>query len=227
MGRKGKVSFEEKTRIVEMYLNGICSQEDCARIAGVTKTSVQQWIRKYETFGIEGLNTKIKHKKYTRDLKESAVRDYMNGLGSLSNISKKYKIHSLKQLHCWVMKYNSHEKLKTSGTGGITSMTKGRKTTYEERIEIIKYCIEHQNNYAETAQKFNVSYQQVYSWTKKYETKGIEALVDKRGKKKPEREMTELEKLKAKNRLLEAEIRNQKIEITFLKKLEEIERGRS
>ncbi|SHI95993.1 Helix-turn-helix domain-containing protein, partial [Dethiosulfatibacter aminovorans DSM 17477] len=57
MGRKGKVSFEEKTRIVEMYLNGICSQEDCARIAGVTKTSVQQWIRKYETFGIEGLNT--------------------------------------------------------------------------------------------------------------------------------------------------------------------------
>ncbi|SHJ26222.1 Helix-turn-helix domain-containing protein, partial [Dethiosulfatibacter aminovorans DSM 17477] len=68
MGRKGKVSFEEKTRIVEMYLNGICSQEDCARIAGVTKTSVQQWIRKYETFGIEGLNTKIKHKKYTRDL---------------------------------------------------------------------------------------------------------------------------------------------------------------
>ena len=40
-------------------------------------------------------------------------------------------------------------------------MTKGRKTTYEERVEIVKYCIEHQNNYAETAQKYQVSYQQV------------------------------------------------------------------
>ncbi|GEM_PF-4890869 len=26
-------------------------------------------------------------------------------------------------------------------------MTNGRKTTYDERVEIVKYCIEHQNNY--------------------------------------------------------------------------------
>ena len=30
------------------------------------------------------------------------------------------------------MKYNSHEKLKASGTGVVTIMTKGRNTTYEE-----------------------------------------------------------------------------------------------
>ncbi|VBB04810.1 trp repressor/replication initiator, partial [Lucifera butyrica] len=33
---------------------------------------------------------------------------------------------------------------------------KGRKTTYEERVEIVKYCIEQQNNYAKTAQKHQV-----------------------------------------------------------------------
>lgn len=43
-------------------------------------------------------------------------------------------------------------------------MTNGRKTTYDERVEIVKYCIEHQNNYAETAE-YQVSYQQVYTWT--------------------------------------------------------------
>lgn len=105
-------------------------------------------------------------------------------------------------------------------------MTKGRKTTYDERVEIVKYCIEHQNNYAETAEKYQVSYQQVYAWTNKYKKSGVEALQDKRGKRKNASEMSELEKLKARNKLLEAEIRRKQMEIDFLKKLEEIERGR-
>ncbi|WP_100067724.1 helix-turn-helix domain-containing protein [Clostridium butyricum] len=105
-------------------------------------------------------------------------------------------------------------------------MTKGRTTTYKERIEIIKYCIENENNYAETAEKYRVSYQQVYSWIRKYQTQGIEALQDGRGKRKKESEMSELEKLKAKNKLLEAENRRQLMEIEFLKKLDEVERRR-
>ena len=105
-------------------------------------------------------------------------------------------------------------------------MTNGRKTTYDERVEIVKYCIEDQNNYAETAQKYQVSYQQVYTWTSKYESDGVEALQDRRGKRKDENEMSELEKLRAQNKLLEAQNRRQQMEIDFLKKLEEIERRR-
>jgi transposase len=33
-------------------------------------------------------------------------------------------------------------------------MTKGRKTTYEERVEIVKHCIENNYNYTETSQKY-------------------------------------------------------------------------
>ena len=106
-------------------------------------------------------------------------------------------------------------------------MTIGRKTTFDERVEVVKYCIEHQNNYAETAQKYQVSYQQVYSWTSKYQKYGVEALQDKRGKRKSKDEMSELEKLKAQNKLLEAENRRKQMEIDFLKKLDEIERRRS
>jgi transposase len=105
-------------------------------------------------------------------------------------------------------------------------MIKGRTTTYNERIDIVKYCIEHQNNYAETADKFQVSYQQVYSWTTKYLKDGVEALQDRRGKKKPDAQMSEVEKLRAQNKLLEAENRRKQIEIDFLKKLDEIERRR-
>jgi transposase len=41
--------------------------------------------------------------------------------------------------------------------------------------------------------KYRVSYQQVYSWIRKYQTQGIEALQDGRGKRKKESEMSELE----------------------------------
>ena len=103
-------------------------------------------------------------------------------------------------------------------------MTKGRTTTYEERIEIVSFCIEHGNDYAAAVEKYGVSYQQIYYWVKKYREKGAEGLLDKRGKRKPESEMTEMEKLRAENRLLEARNRRLETENAVLKKLEELER---
>lgn len=60
----------------------------------------------------------------------------------------------------------------------------------------------------------------------KYNEGGVEALQDKRGKRKSIDEMSELEKLRAQNKLLEAENKRKQMEIDFLKKLEEIERRR-
>lgn len=75
------------------------------------------------------------------------------------------------------MKYNGHENLKASGTGGAGTKTKGRKTTYEERGEIVKYCIEHEMNYAQTLEKYQVSYQQIYQWTKNINQTALTALL--------------------------------------------------
>ncbi len=38
----------------------------------------------------------------------------------------------------WIKKYNSHSELKDTGKGRSSTMTKGRKTTWEERIEIVQ-----------------------------------------------------------------------------------------
>ena len=103
-------------------------------------------------------------------------------------------------------------------------MTKGRNTTYEERVEIVSYCIEQGNDYAAAIEKYKVSYQQIYSWVRKYNEKGAEGLVDKRGKRKPESEMTELEKLQAENKMLEARNKRLETENAVLKKLKELER---
>jgi hypothetical protein len=78
------------------------------------------------------------------------------------------------KLQIWIKKYNGHEELKSSGTGGSAIMDKGRKTTFEERVEIVQYCIAHNHNYAKTAEQYQVSYQQACSYTVKYEAGGVE-----------------------------------------------------
>ena len=166
------------------------------------------------------------NKHYSKELKEQAVKDYLFGKGSLLEICKKHKIKSTRQLRNWIRKYNGHEELKASGTGGIAIMTQRRKTTFDERVEIVQYCISHDHNYAETSAKYNVSYQQTRSYTVKYEAGGIEALRDRRGRTKPLDEMSELEKLRAENRILRAEKERAEMEAAFLKKLDEIERRR-
>lgn len=60
-----------------------------------------------------------------------------------------------------------------------------------------------------------------------YEENGVEGLRDRRGKRKTPDEMNELEKLRAEVKILRAEKERAEMEISFLKKLEEIERRRS
>ena len=180
----------------------------------------------YESLGTEGLTTKSTNSFYSAEVKQNAVTDYLSGEGSQVSICKKYGIRSTQQLRQWILKYNSHEELKSSGTGGRSIMTKGRKTTFEERVEIVEYCIAHDRNYAKAAERYGVSYQQVRNYTIKYEKSGVEGLKDNRGRRKPEDEMTELEKLRAEVKLLRAAKERAEMEVSFLKKLEEIERRR-
>ena len=167
-----------------------------------------------------------KNKKYSRELKESAVQEYLAGKGSLRAISKKYGIVNKEVLRDWIKCYNGHKEFKKrSALTGEIYMTKGRKTTKEERAEIVAFCIGHGKDYGLTVQTYQVSYQQVYSWVKKYEQKGAEGLVDRRGKAKPESELSEAERLRMENKILQAKLKDKEMEIALLKKLRELEGG--
>lgn len=226
MKRKTKIPFKIKYQCVLDVKENQKSAYQVAREIKVNHQSVLNWIARYDSLGIDGLKTITRNYSYSSELKQTAVLDYLNGKGSQLDICKKYKIRSCTQLQSWITKYNSHKKLKSSTTGGNSVMTKGRKTTYIERIGIVKYCLEHENNYTETAIKYKVSYQQVYTWLKKYESKGIESLIDKRGCKKLENEMSEIQRLRMENKLLKAEKRRTELENILLKKCDEIERRR-
>lgn len=225
LGRKVKYSSKEKINAVKEYLDGKDSMNSIAKRLDITFQAFKQWVNNYEAMGADAFMT-CHNKHYSKAEKEQAVVAYLAGEGSHMDICKKYKIHSTTQLRRWIKKYNGHEELKASGTGGLAIMTKGRKTSFEERIEIVEYCIAHDHNYTATAEKYEISYQQARNYTVKYEDGGVDALQDRRGKRKSEDMMSELERLRAEVKLLKAEKKRAEMEASFLKKLDEIERRR-
>lgn len=60
----------------------------------------------------------------------------------------------------------------------------------------------------------------------KYKYGGIDALQDNRGKRKNPTELSELDRLRAEVKMQKAQKERAEMEISFLKKLEEIERRR-
>ena len=220
-----KIDPVEKLQTIRLILEGKETQRHAADRLGIRRPSIQQWISIYNSEGEEAFIA-AGFKRYSKELKEQAVLDYLSGQGSQMEICQRYGIRAKSALIEWIKKYNGHEELKASGTGGTAIMTKGRKTTFNERVEIVQYCIAHDHNYAETAAKFGVSYQQARSYTVKYEAGGVDVLQDRRGRSKPVEEMSELERLRAENKILRAEKERAEMEVSFLKKLDELERRR-
>ena len=220
-----KFSKEEKMNAVKRRPEGKESYASIAGSIGAGETTIQTWVLNYEAMG-EDAFIRSSNRHYTLEEKNEAIKFYLEGKGSISATCKKFKIPSTRTLRRWIKVYNDCE-LKASPAGGKrTVMIKGRKTTLEERIAIVEDHIKSGSTYDETAQKYNISYQQIYQWYHKYMDKGVDGLKDGRGRTRTEEEMSELEKLKAENRLLKAELENRKLENLFLKKVKEIERRR-
>jgi len=225
MPHKGKASAEEKLRIVEDYLSGKVGLTEAYGRAGVGKTTLRRWVSRYRTEGATGFIPQERNRSYSKDTKLAAVLDYLAGKGSLQQICELYKIRSSRQLEAWLKVYNRHEVFKEQSGG--SHMTKGRETTQEERLEIVRACIVGGNDYGGTALKYQVSYQQVYTWTKKYREMGEAGLEDRRGRRTgtlPSR--TPEEELRDRIAQLERKNFDLEMENALLKKVKELERRR-
>jgi transposase len=225
MPKKGKLAAEEKIRIVESYLFGKVGCCEAGRLAGVNHKTIADWVSRYKSEGPAGFLPQKHDRAYSKETKLSAVFDYLAGKGSLQEICQEYKIRSAKQLRDWLKVYNRHEDF-TIQTGG-SRMTKGRDTTAEERIQIVKECISNGYNYGGTALQYQVSYQQVYTWTNKYRKMGEVGLEDRRGHRAgtlPSRTLEE--ELRDRIAQLEREKYDLEMENALLKKVKELERRR-
>ena len=221
---RGKVTVEERIEAAKVCAEGRMSQAEAARRLGVHKSTVEEWVKRYKAKGVLAFKEQEHNTVYTEELKAKAVREYLEGKGSLKEISAKYGIRGTIQLRDWIKVYNSGRDFSHKTSGG-SRMKQGRETTQEERSAIVKDCLETGSNYGETAIKYNVSYQQVYTWVKKFRELGEAGLEDRRGQKTAAQEpRTELEELKIKMAQLEHENYMLRMERDLLKKLDELER---
>lgn len=145
------VSPQDKLQAVRDYLAGKGSQQSIAKKYAVDHKSLSAWINNYKAIGESAFIRTGHNKNYSSEFKNTVVQAYLSGEGSYEYLAFKFKIPTKSTVRKWIMKYNGHEELKASGTGG-SIMTKGITTTFNERIEIVQYCIAHNHNYAETLQ---------------------------------------------------------------------------
>ena len=223
MGR-AKYSVEEKLAWVTRILSNEITPSQAAKMSGINDMAIIDWLRLYEVEGIQGLVSQSHNRSYPVELKRMAVEEYLAGGISLRQICKKYKIRDKTQLRDWIKRYNSGKNFGRKMSGG-SRMKKTRKTSQEERIQIVKACMERGFDYGATALEYKVSYQQVYTWVQKYKELGEAGLEDRRGKRTASQTpRTEIEELRIKIAQLEHEKYMLQMERDVLKKLDEIER---
>ena len=223
---KSKHSPEFRAKVSQEYLDGIGSVHFLADKYGIGYTTLRGWINEYRIHGISAFcHPTDKNRTYSKEFKINCVEAVLNGEGSVDDIIAKYEISSRSVLRNWIKVYNANRELKDYNPKQEDYMAEARrKTTIEERKEIVNYCIDHNRDFKNTAAKFDVSYSQVYSWVKKYDADGESGLTDRRGQHKADNEVDELERLRRENLRLKRQLEEKDRVVELLKKVKEFER---
>lgn len=224
MGRTSRFSKELKLEIVKRYLNGesriaLANEYNCA------KSIITKWGNKYKSVGESAFEISSTNKAYSKEFKEQVIKEYLEGKDSLEGLANKYNISSDEIVRQWILKYNSGIEIKDYNPKGDVYTMKSRKTTFEERLEIVNYVLANSNDYKSAADKYTVPYASVYQWVKKYNELGEDGLKDSRGRpssNEPKKELTLEEKQALEIEKLKRELEREKMVVEVLKKNLEI-----
>ena len=184
---------------------------------------MSKWIKQFLLAGLAGIIRPKHNRRYPLSIKVAAVKAYLLGEYTNQEILEQYQIRNISQLRQWVISYNN-DKLIVNQPTRKRARKMGRKVTFDEKKQIVQWTIEHGNNYKLAAEKYEVSYQRVYSWVRKYQKDhDWTVLKDNRGRNKGKEPTNELERLRKRVRELEARDHEREVQIAFAKKLVEIQ----
>ncbi len=201
MGRTPKFTKAVKIQACKDYACGKGSLISIAREMGAAYSSVREWYYAYQIHGETAFNHSDANKSYTKIFKESIVNEYLSGIASAEDLGAKYNI-TIRTIRKWINMYYNGIEIKDYDPKGDIYTMKSRKTTFEERIEIVKWVIDNDMNYKVAADNNAIKYALIYQWVQKYLKGGAEGLKHKtRGPKKQsvigESSLSEVERLKS------------------------------
>ena len=164
--------------------------------------------------------------KYSSELKVQIASDYLYGRDSYNGLSQKYNI-AASIIRTWVKaaELNGLESLKVKRTK--------REYSVDFKLDVVSYYLKSDVGRNLVAAKFNISPSQVYSWTKKFQRGGPDALLPvKKGRpakmpkktKKAKRNkqigtLTDKQKYEAKILEKDARIKELELELIIAKKV--------
>jgi len=108
MSRKPKYSLEQKVQACEDYLSGKHTPTELARKLNIQKRGaalVRRWVGKYQVYGSVAFLPKKHNNSYTKEFKESVVREYLDGQASIEELSIKHNIPGSNTLYQWISMY--------------------------------------------------------------------------------------------------------------------------
>ena len=222
---KSPYTPELRKEIAKEYLAGNASSIELANKYNISSSrTVRVWAQKYKEQGISAFIKEQGNARYSSEFKTMCVELCISGKMSVDDVVAKYKISAHQILRNWIIKYNANRELKDYNPKREVYMAEARrKTTIEERKEIVEYCLSHNRDYKGAASLYDVSYSQVYSWVRKYDATGDEGLSDKRGRHKTDDEVDELERLRRENNRLKRKLEESDMLVQLLKKVKEFE----
>ena len=170
MSLKGKIPPEVKIQAVEDYLAIRKGSTQIRKELGIRLSTFQAWLRKYQMEGRSGLYPKKHFTSYPSSLKLAAVEDYLNGGGSLDAMCRKYGIPPMRfynnGLRCII---KAIESSRHAERGRKQIWPRKEKLSQEQKLQAVLYCLEHRLDYRQTSEQYKITYQQIYSWVKKYQ----------------------------------------------------------
>ncbi|NLJ59165.1 MAG: transposase [Tissierellia bacterium] len=228
MGRKSKYSNDVKIKACKDYEKGHVSFKGIADNIGTVKEVVRRWYLKYKEHGPNVFEASSKNRSYSKEFKLSVIEEYTSGKYSMPDLSAKHNIGT-GVISKWVNKWYNGIEIKDYDPKGDVYTMKSRKTTFEERLEIVQWVIDNNMGYKYAADKYSITYALVYKWTRSYIDRGPEALKHQKRGPKPKSEidensLTEVEKLKLELEKERALRKRRELELEVLKKKEEFEK---
>ncbi len=114
MSKRTKYTLDEKYEILKFYKDGMGTVHDTITKFKISAYAFYDWGYNYERYGIDGLKESRTCKKYSKELKERAIKEYLSRKYSQKEIVEKYEITDKSVLDAWIKKYNSHREIKAT-----------------------------------------------------------------------------------------------------------------
>ena len=130
-----KYTMDFKLSVIQHYLTGH-SYNQTAKFFGIESSIVQNWVRLYQTHGIDGIRPRTSKASYSPAFKHTAVLQLLAGK-SIRTLAIELNISNHGLLCQWLKAYQTH------GIMGLTPKPKGRRPMSKSTNKSDKAANEH------------------------------------------------------------------------------------